>query len=154
VFHLCFTCVSLLFHFCFTFVSLLFHFCFTCVSLVFHLCFTCVSLVFHLCFTCVSSTFQCILQVGISEHPVEISKLVINGINLNSAGFRAIYSGGDGYSAYVGQLMFQVNETLTVNEQRCPQDTEGCICGRDAKVEKTICAMPGARCPYQPLCSG
>ena len=78
----------------------------------------------------------------------------MNGIRIDSAGFRSIYSGGDGYSKKIGKMMIQMNESLTVFEDNCPNGNEGCVCGRDEREAKTICSMKGGSCSDYPKCSG
>ena len=59
---------------------------------------------------------------------------------LDSAHFRSIYSGGDGYSARIGQLAFQVNSSLKIHEDSC-LDSGGCICGRNENEINILCNL-------------
>ena len=88
-----------------------------------------------------------------TESPVDIGKLVINEIQIDSGHFRAIYSGGDGYIKEIGKMLFMVNVSLTVHEDSCPLANEGCQCGRSPHQAKLICSMPGVQCPESTECS-
>ena len=92
-------------------------------------------------------------KVSISEThpPVKISRLAINNIEMNSVQFRSFYTGGDGYSSDISRMIFQVNQTVDIYQDACPDGLEGCTCHEESSVKKTICSFQ--RCPAQPLCS-
>ena len=58
----------------------------------------------------------------------------------DSAHFRSIYSGGDGYSAKIGKMAFQVNNSLKIHEDSC-LDSGGCICGRNEQEINIVCSL-------------
>ena len=60
---------------------------------------------------------------------------------MNSVQFRALISGGGGIPQKISKLMFEVNETVEIHQDSCPQSIEGCSCHRDEKAKSTICAL-------------
>ena len=70
---------------------------------------------------------------------------------MNSVQFRSFYSGGDGYSRDITQMIFEVNQTVNVFQDACPDGLEGCTCHTDALMKETICSL--VQCPSEPLCS-
>lgn len=55
---------------------------------------------------------------------MDISSLIINGYRIGSEKFRSIYSGGDGIEAEVGKMLIQVNQSVTVRQDDCPQSKD------------------------------
>ena len=96
---------------------------------------------------------QVAFKVGISKEPVEISFMKINDIDLDSSHFRSIYSGGGGITKEIGEMTFQVNESVTIHQDTCPHGNEGCQCQRNRNQGDLICSMPGAKCADLPDCS-
>lgn len=96
-------------------------------------------------------TTQTIFKLAINHLPVDISSLIINGYRIGSEKFRSIYSGGDGIEAEVGKMLIQVNQSVTVRQDDCPQSNEGCSCGRKPDEGRRICSL--VECPYPALCS-
>ena len=99
---------------------------------------------------------QTIPKLAISDFPVDISQVKINQINLNSGQFRSISTGGDGdFNREIGQMLFQLNQSLTIYKDNCPHLDEGCVCDEKngENREKFICSMTGAKCPDLAACS-
>ena len=86
------------------------------------------------------------LKVAIENHPAEITKLMINEVDLDNIRFRSLL-----YSP-IGRMTFKANKPLIVNNAGCRYEEQGCVC-RQNSIDETICSMPGSKCPDTPQCS-
>ena len=83
-------------------------------------------------------------------HNIDISWLSVDGEDYSTESFRGIYSGGR-FKKF-GQMMFQMNTSLSVRKDYCPHYGDGCQCGNKNK-KNLICSTEGAKCPVEPRCS-
>lgn len=90
-------------------------------------------------------------KMTVADLPVDISSLKISNVPVATQRLRALYNGGDGLLREIGQMMVQLNESLTVHEDTCPHEDEQCQCFRSEEQEKLICSM--TTCPQYPECS-
>ena len=90
-----------------------------------------------------------ILQISISHSDADISRLVLDGKDYSTVEFEGLYMAGP-YRQF-GNMMFQVNKSLTIHQDSCPTPTIGCMCGNE---RKKVCQLQGEfNCPPS-ACSG
>ena len=88
--------------------------------------------------------------MSLAHQNVDISWLRVAEDDHSTESFRGIYSGGR--FAKFGKLLFQMNTTLSVKKDYCPNHGDGCSCGNENKIN-LICGAKGAKCPLEAKCS-
>ena len=68
-------------------------------------------------------------KASVHHHPVDVSRVVVNGWDLNSADFRAIYT------SPIGSLTFNINQSFTIHQDHC-SNPQGCTCGNQVSKQR------------------
>lgn len=67
-------------------------------------------------------------HLGLHHHPVDVSRIEVNGNEVDSSAFRGIYD------SPLGRLTFNINQSLTVHQDHCT-DPKGCTCGNEVLLK-------------------